>query len=57
MSSRPAWARVKPCLKTQSWAGERDEWVKALATKPDFLSLIPGSLMVGRGNKFLQIVL
>lgn len=57
MRSRPAWAGVKRCLKKQSWAGERDGWVKALATKPDFLGLIPGSHMVGQGNKFLQLVL
>ena len=37
--------------------GKRDGWVKAPATKPDPLSLIPGLHMAEGGNQLLQVVL
>lgn len=32
-------------------------WVRVFATKPDGLSLLPSTHMVGRENQFLQVVL
>lgn len=47
----------KTLLKKQNRAGKRDGWVKAPATKPDHLSLIPGLHMAKGGNQLLQVVL
>lgn len=34
--------------KSFHWAGERAQWVKALAAKPDKLTLIPQTLLMER---------
>lgn len=34
--------------KSFHWAGERAQWVKALAAKPDKLTLIPRTLLMER---------
>ena len=47
----------KTLLKKQKRSGKRDGWVKAPATKPDPLSLIPGLHMAEGENQLLQVVL
>lgn len=39
------------------WVSRMSGWVRVFATKPDGLSLMPSTHMVGGENQFLQVVL
>lgn len=39
-----------------NWPGDTGQWIKVLATKPDNVSLITGSHMVGK-NRLPEVVL
>ena len=44
----------KTSKRLMKWAGETDQWIKALVDKPDDLNSIPGTQVVPRRNPFLQ---
>lgn len=58
VSSRPAWT-ISDLVSNKQVTGEGKlaRWVKAPAAKPDDLSFIPGTHMVGGENQLLKVVL